>query len=223
MWPPWRSACWLWQRAPLLQYAQLVSLLLPARCLAACLPVCACCHRRRHHTAAAAAAPWLPHRLPHTPTHPPHPPPRLPALPAGYLQLDLVDATGLASDPLAKCLASVKVNLADDCSVSLTPLSSGGSYVPGIWADYTGVATYTVLRECPVTTGAAVDGGDQPTDQVAAMETAFENFVYGSGKPIAATLAFSAAGVVTVTIGATPLTYAITKVRAATWRCCQCC
>jgi hypothetical protein len=39
----------------------------------------------------------------------------------------------------------------------------------------------------------------------------------------AATLAFSAAGVVTVTIGATPLTYAITKVRAATWRCCQCC
>jgi hypothetical protein len=135
----------------------------------------------------------------------------------------LVDATSLTSHPLAKCLASVQVNLASDCAISLTPLSSGGSYVPGIWADATSVDTYAMLRECPVTTGAAVAGGDLADDQVAAMETAFENFVYGSDKPIAATLAFPATGKVTVTIGANPLTYAITKVRVATWRCCQCC
>ena len=97
--------------------------------------------------------------------------------------------------------------------------------MPGIWADASGVDTYAKLRECPVTTSTAVDGGDLPANQVAAMETAFENFVYGSAKPIAATLAFAAAGKVTVTIDANPLTYAITKVRAATWcRCrCRCC
>ena len=59
------------------------------------------------------------------PTH--YPPPRLPALPAGYLQLDLVGAAaGATTTPIAKCLASVKVNLGSDCQVSLTPLSSGG-------------------------------------------------------------------------------------------------
>jgi hypothetical protein len=146
------------------------------------------------------------------PTH--CPPPRLPALPAGYLQLDLVDATGLAGDPLAKCLASVKVNLGSDCAISLTPLSSGGSYVPGIWADATGVDTYSKLRECPVTTGTAVAGAETAAGRVAALETAFENFVYGSDKVVSATLAFSAAGTVTVTTTG-PLTYAITKVSAA--------
>ena len=132
---------------------------------------------------------------------------------AGYLQLDLVDATGLSTAPIAKCLASVKVNLATDCAVSLTPLSSGGSYVASIWADAAGVDTYTDLRECPVTTGATVAGAAVAADRVAAIKTAFANFVYGSARPIAVSqLVFSAAGVVTVTIGTTPLTYAITKV-----------
>ena len=164
-------------------------------------------HAAATSTAAVAAAPWLPHR-------PTHPPSCFSALPAGYLQLDLVDATGLASDPLATCLASVKVNLASDCAISLTPLSSGGSYVPGIWADATGVDTYSKLRECPVTTGTAVAGAETAAGRVAALETAFENFVYGSDKAVSATLAFSAAGKVTVTTTG-PLTYAITKVSAA--------
>ena len=124
-----------------------------------------------------------------------------------------MDATGLTSDPIAKCLASVKVNLASDCAISLTPLSSGGSYVAGIWAGASGVDTYTKLRECPVTTGTAVAGAADAAGRVAAMETAFENFVYGSGKAISASLAFSAAGVVTVTTTG-PLTYAIVKVGA---------
>jgi hypothetical protein len=148
------------------------------------------------------------------PIHHIHPLAPLSCPAAGYLQLDLVDATGLAGDPLAKCLASVKVNLGSDCAISLTPLSSGGSYVPGIWADATGVDTYSKLRECPVTTGTAVAGAETAAGRVAALETAFENFVYGSDKVVSATLAFSAAGTVTVTTTG-PLTYAITKVSAA--------
>jgi hypothetical protein len=143
------------------------------------------------------------------PTH--CPPPRLPALPAGYLQLDLVGAAaGATTTPIAKCLASVKVNLGSDCQVSLTPLSSGGSYVDGIWAATAGIAgTYKQLRECPVTTGAEETGASAAV----AMQTAFENFVYGSGKALTATLAFTT-GVVTVTTADGALTYAITKVRA---------
>jgi hypothetical protein len=86
--------------------------------------------------------------------------------------------------------------------------------VPGIWADATGVDTYSKLRECPVTTGTAVAGAETAAGRVAALETAFENFVYGSDKAVSATLAFSAAGKVTVTTTG-PLTYAITKVSAA--------
>jgi hypothetical protein len=165
-------------------------------------------------TATAAAAPFpVPPGGTAPPRHP-NPPTRLRALPAGYLQLDLVDATDLTTHPLAKCLASIKVNLASNCSVSLTPLSSGGSYVPGIWADATGVDTYSKLRECPVITGTAVAGAETAAGRVAALETAFENFVYGSDKVVSATLAFSAAGTVTVTTTG-PLTYAITKVSAA--------
>ena len=125
----------------------------------------------------------------------------------------------MTAHPLAKCLASVKVNLAGDCSVSLTPLSSGGSYVPGIWADAVGVDTYTELRECPVTTSSPIAGAANAAGRVAAMGTAFQNFVYGSAKPIAANLAFPAPGLVSVTIDSKPLTYAITKVRAASCRC----
>ena len=169
-------------------------------------------------TATAAAAPFpVPPGGTAPPRHP-NPPTRLRALPAGYLQLDLVDATDLTTHPLAKCLASIKVNLASNCSVSLTPLSSGGSYVPGIWADAVGVDTYTEMRECPVTTSTRIAGAADAAGRVAAMGTAFQNFVYSSAKPIAATLAFSAPGVVTVTIDSKPLAYAITKVRAATCR-----
>jgi hypothetical protein len=148
---------------------------------------------------------------------PPPPPPVLPRL-AGHLQLDLIEAGGLTTHPIATCLASVKVNLGSDCAVSLTPLSSGGSYVPGIWASTSEYFTYSKLRECPVTTGAEIAGADTAAGRVAAIRTAFANFVYGADRPAAGlTIDFtsfgvSAAGVVTVSIGSSPLTYAITKV-----------
>jgi hypothetical protein len=65
-----------------------------------------------------------------------------------------------------------------------------------------------------VTTGTAVAGAETAAGRVTAMETAFKNFVYGAGKAVSATLAFSAAGKVTVTTTG-PLTYAITKGGAA--------
>lgn len=142
---------------------------------------------------------------------------------AASFKLDLVAASNADAEthPIAQCLASVRVNLAGNatCDISLTPLSSGGSYVPGIWAGAandaaTGINTYTVLRECSIATGAVVGGGASTTTRTTALTTAFNQFVYGDAKPYTTTLAFTA-GEVIITLASGTLTYAVTEVRAS--------
>ena len=125
--------------------------------------------------------------------------------------MDLVDTT-VDTDPVAKCLSSVKVNIDNSCTVSLTPLAAGGSFVDGIWSGpASGINSYTQLRECPVVTGAAVAAATQDAAGVrTALETAFEQFIYGANKALALTLAIPAAGKVTITSTGN-LVYAITS------------
>lgn len=137
--------------------------------------------------------------------------------PAASFKLELVSANaGLVNNPIAKCLAAVRVNLAaTSCAVSLTPLSSGGSYVPGIFTGASGVSTYTVLRECPVTNSTAVNPDTKNAAGIKiTLTNAFNNFAYsGSAKGSLASLEF-AAGKLTLTIDSTKtLVYAITEVR----------
>ncbi|KAL4427921.1 hypothetical protein ABPG75_002010 [Micractinium tetrahymenae] len=134
----------------------------------------------------------------------------------GYLKLDLVSTTDSA-DPIAFCGTSIKVNIAADCKVWLTPISSGCGWVPGIWTG-DDPRTYDRYIQCPIdNTDALAPASGADYNLGAAIQTAFEGFVYGyaaGGSPKRPMTIDSVAytpGKVTFMRGPTTLVYAITE------------
>ena len=102
---------------------------------------------------------------------------------AGSIKLDLV-ATNATADPLAKCLSSVRVDVAPaagaagTCQVTLTPLAADSNFVAGLWSG--GASAYASLRACPTAASAPVTavGGDAGVP--AAIAAAFNTTIYGT-------------------------------------------
>ncbi|KPF41078.1 hypothetical protein [Rhizobium sp. AAP43] len=126
-------------------------------------------------------------------------------------KLDLVDATGHTSDPIAKCLSSFNVHIDGTCGVTIEPLASSDNYVPAMW----GTNSIGLLKECPYDTGAADTSATSDLDVDAAIAAALNVFVYGSQVTGATVDAFSTTatpGVYTVDrSSAAVLTYAVTE------------
>ena len=108
---------------------------------------------------------------------------------------------------IAKCLATARVQLAANCSLALAAPAAGGNFVPSLWVS-PGAETYTYaqLRECPAT-GAPVA---LAKGSAAALAAAISAHVYGAGKPMTASLAFTA-GKLAVAADSHTFTYAITQ------------
>ncbi|PSC75144.1 serine threonine [Micractinium conductrix] len=111
----------------------------------------------------------------------------------GSLKLEYV-APRENDDPIAKCLTSVRLDLSSDCQVTLTPLQSHGSHVPGLWAaapELMGVGPIqnTHWIECPAgargpiqatTSFASISNPGQRLEAVRrALIKAFASHVYG--------------------------------------------
>ena len=125
-------------------------------------------------------------------------------------------ATNTPSDPLAKCLSSIRVDVAavaGACKVSLTPLAAADNFVNGLWS---GASSYTNLVACPATAGTAqiAVGNDDgvPTAILAALNSA----IYGT--PVAGagadSIDWTSAGkaVIRRTAGSVTLEFAVTSV-----------
>lgn len=132
--------------------------------------------------------------------------------PAGTFTLEMLGST-TANHPLAKCLSGATVTVACTSSsagtVALTATAAGGNFIETLWHSASvDLLSYKQYSECPEagTPVALTDGTS------ASLETAFENHVYGSGKPIAITSLTFLAGKLTVAVTAGPtLTYVITE------------
>ena len=112
--------------------------------------------------------------------------------------MDLVTTSSPTSE-VSKCLSSVRVALSADCQVVVSAPSAGGSFVPALWAN-AAAPTYTQLKECPVTAGDAVPAAsDSASDVLAAIQTALNQHIYGSGKSSGLTGIAATAGVVSFT------------------------
>ncbi|PSC75222.1 serine threonine [Micractinium conductrix] len=111
----------------------------------------------------------------------------------GHLKLEYVAPRG-NDDPIAKCLTSVRLDISSTCQVSLTPLQSSGSHVPGLWAadpDLIGLGPIqnTKWIECPsearpaiqaTTNFASITNPGQKLEAVRrAIIKAFAGHVYG--------------------------------------------
>ena len=117
-------------------------------------------------------------------------------------------AASAPTHEVARCLASVRADLAADCSLALAAPAAGGSFVPGLWASPGAEAyTYAQPRECPAA-GAAVA---LAKGSAAALAAAFSAHIYGAGKPVATTLSFSSGVVTASCAGGATFTYAITR------------
>ncbi|PSC69766.1 pro convertase subtilisin kexin type 5-like [Micractinium conductrix] len=115
-------------------------------------------------------------------------------------KLDLVESNA-SDDPLVTCGASLQINIAADCKVSVTPLATGSHWVPGVWS---GVSEQIApaLAACPTEESAkvAATGGASATATAvrAAIQSALNGFVYG----------FTAGGTVQRSMGVTSIAFA---------------
>lgn len=135
---------------------------------------------------------------------------------AESLKFDLLSTTGsgCASSPQALCLQSYRVNVDIDCNIMVTPLSSAGNYVPGIFSSNP-AGTYSQPITCPVATSGPVQAAQPqaPSDVQAAIELALERHIYGSQYELAMTTAWDNGTFTMNTAAGCTLKYAITQVR----------
>ncbi len=130
--------------------------------------------------------------------------------------MDIVGVSGTGADTheVAKCLSTVRVNVAGTCDVTINAPAAGGSFVDALWATSgQSTKTYKQYQECPVVTGTAVTptGGAAatPTDMQAAILAALNAHVYSGAKSSGINGITYTAGVVAVTAGTLTWTYAI--------------
>ena len=116
-----------------------------------------------------------------------------------------VSGTGASTHEVAKCLSTVRVNVASTCAITINAPAAGGSFVDGLWAT-SGKATYAQYQECPVGTGASFTGG---ASTAADIQTALNAHVYSGAKSSGITGITYTAGAVAVTDGTRTWTYAI--------------
>ena len=122
--------------------------------------------------------------------------------------MELVSTTA-PTNAFAKCLSSVKVEVASNCDVTLTATAAGGNFVPSMWTPAAAdTYSYKQYKECPVA-GTAVVG----VDAAANLATAFANHIYGSTKAITTSLVYLA-GKVTASADSQTFTYIISELTA---------
>ena len=141
---------------------------------------------------------------------------------AGSIKLELIDATGLTSDELAKCLPSATINVDADCNVYIGAPAADNSYVNALWSSDSSVTSYQELKLCPVN-GPKVALGADAASATTALGVAVNAYVYGlnaAGTAPAKTSGFTVSvpesGVVYFTKSSSTLKYAITATNSNT-------
>ena len=127
--------------------------------------------------------------------------------------MELVN-TDAPSHDIAKCLSSVKVAVAANCAITITATAAGGNFVPAMWQPVDASLTYAQYAECPEVGTAVAPGAVTTAARLNAIQTAFGNHIYGSGKAYTTTLDY-AAGKVTATADTKTFTYVITEMTLA--------
>ena len=124
--------------------------------------------------------------------------------------MDMVDQSGTGADDIAKCLSTVRVNVADSCAITIAAPAAGGSFVDALWTTSTPEGadrTYSQYRECPTATSTPVLPITTPVPDIM---TALNSYIYGGLRSSNLTsIALPAPGKVVITRGAATWAYAI--------------